>query len=234
MQAAEGEQVALPPRAEQDRAGARHDPRRRREDWVRRHLRAETRYLFPQRKANAGGTKAFPRASYNQALAAFSDLAQITDSTGRRVHLSHTHRFRHTRLTRLAELGLPIHVLQRYAGHASPTMSMHYLAHRDEHAEQAFVATRKFKADGTLIAFTREDHDGLHLFNRADRFLPNGFCLLPPLQQCDKGNACLTCGVFVTDDSHIDSLQRQLAETNELIERTTAAFEVRHGVPMPT
>ncbi|MEV4360053.1 hypothetical protein ACWEPL_49695 [Nonomuraea sp. NPDC004186] len=48
-----------------------------------------------------------------------------------------------------------------------------------------------------------------------------------------QGHACLTCGVFVTDDSHIDSLQRQLAETNELIERTTAAFEVRHGVPMP-
>ena len=42
-----------------------------------------------------------------------------------------------TRLTRLAELGLPVHVLQRYAGHASPTMSMHYIASREEHAEQA-------------------------------------------------------------------------------------------------
>jgi len=39
----------------------------------------------------------------------------------------------------------------------------------------------------------------MHLFDRADRFLPNGYCLLPPLQSCDKGNACLTCGVFVTD-----------------------------------
>jgi integrase len=41
-------------------------------------------------------------------------------------------------LTRLAELGLPVHVLQRYAGHANPTMSMHYVGQREEHAEQAF------------------------------------------------------------------------------------------------
>ena len=149
------------------------------------------------------------------------------------VGLSHTHRFRHTKLTRLAELGLPIHVLQRYAGHASPTMSMHYIAQREEHAEQAFLATAKLKADGTRVSFSREDHDSLHLFDRADRFLPHGWCLLPPLQTCDKGNACLTCSVFVTDQTHQTALQRQLTETDELIARSTAAFQQRHGRPMP-
>ena len=84
-------------------------------------------------------------------------------------------------------------------------MSKHYVARRDEHAEQAFLATRKFRADGTRVIFSREDHDALHLLDRADRFLPNGYCLLPPLQRCEKGNACLTCGVFVTDDSHLAS-----------------------------
>ena len=71
------------------------------------------------------------------------------------VRLSHTHRFRHTRLTRLAELGLPVHVLQRYAGHASPTMTMHYIAQREEHAEQAFLATAKLRADGTRYDLPR-------------------------------------------------------------------------------
>ncbi|MFI6604846.1 tyrosine-type recombinase/integrase [Nonomuraea sp. NPDC050536] len=201
--------------------------------WVHQRFGQPTRFLFPARKANAGGSKPFPRGTYAQVLTAFSDVAQITDSTGRTVRLSHTHRFRHTRITRLAELGLPIHVLQRYAGHASPSMSMHYVARRDEHAEQAFIATRKFKADGTQVTFTHEDHDGLHLFNRADRFLPNGYCLLPPLQSCDKGNACLTCGVFVTDDSHQAGLRRQLAEIDALIERTAAAFQACYGQPMP-
>ena len=149
------------------------------------------------------------------------------------MRLNHTHRFRHTKLTRLAELGLPVHVLQRYAGHANPTMSMHYVARREEHAEQAFLATRKFKADGTDLAFSREDHDGMHLFDRADRFLPNGYCLLPPLQSCDKGNACLTCGVFVTDTTHREHPETPARETTALIERTTTQFQDRHGRPMP-
>jgi hypothetical protein len=76
---------------------------------------------------------------------------KITDSKGRPVGLSHTHRFRHTKLTRLAELGLPVHVLMRYAGHATPSMTMHYIAARQEHAEQASLATAKLKADGTRV-----------------------------------------------------------------------------------
>ncbi|MGP3937925.1 tyrosine-type recombinase/integrase [Nonomuraea sp. KM88] len=167
------------------------------QQWVRnRFPGCDLPYLFPQRRANAHGTKHYGNTNYGRSLALFSKLAQITDATGRPVKLSHTHRFRHTKLTQLAELGLPVHVLQRYAGHSNPTMSMHYIARRDEHSEQAFLATRKFKADGTRVAFSTDDHDTLHLLDRADRFLPNGFCLLPPLQTCQKGNACLTCNFF--------------------------------------
>jgi integrase len=191
------------------------------------------RYLFPRRLSNQHGDKPVNRRTYSRSLQRFSGLIQVTDAKGHAIRLSRTHRFRYTRLTQLAELGLPVHVLQRYAGHANPTMSMHYVAQREEHAEQAFLATRKFKADGTAVMFSREDHDGMHLFDRADRFLPHGYCLLPPLQTCDKGNACLTCSVFVTDTSHLGTLQRQLDETNALIDRTIEQFEKRHGKPMP-
>ena len=132
-----------------------------------------------------------------------------------------------------SELGLPVHVLQRYAGHATPTMVMQYIAQREEHAEQAFLATVKLKADGTRVAFSREDHDIIHLLGRADRILPNGWCLLPPLQSCGKGNACLTCSVFVTDQTHQQALERQLADTAALIDRATTDFAQRHGRPMP-
>jgi integrase len=202
--------------------------------WVRDSFPdLQPRFLFVQRTGNRRGDKPYPSGTYNWMLREFSDLARITDSNGRAVNLSHTHRFRHTKLTRLAELGLPVHVLQRYAGHATPTMSMHYVAQREEHAEQAFLATAKLKADGTNLQFSREDHDSLHLFARADRFLPHGWCLLPPLQTCDKGNACLTCSVFVTDESHRSALERQLSETDQLIARSTEAFQERHGSPMP-
>ena len=118
-------------------------------------------------------------------------------------------------------------------GMQPPSMSMHYIAQREEHAEQAFLATAKLRADGTRLSLSREDHDSLHLFDRADRFLPNGWCLLPPLQTCSKGNACLTCSVFATDQTHLDALTRQLAETDQLIDRAVTAFEQRHGHPMP-
>jgi hypothetical protein len=73
----------------------------------------------------------------------------------------------------------------------------------------------------------------MHLLGRADRILPNGWCLLPPLQACGKGNACLTCSVFVTDHSHQQALEHQLADTAALIDRATADFRRRHGRPMP-
>jgi hypothetical protein len=83
------------------------------------------------------------------------------------------------------------------------------------------------------VQFSREDHDSMHLLGRADRILPNGWCLLPPLQACSKGNACLTCSVFVTDQTHQQALERQLTDTAALIERVSADFQQRHGRPMP-
>ncbi|WP_281254716.1 tyrosine-type recombinase/integrase [Mycobacterium aquaticum] len=202
--------------------------------WLQvHHPDGSRRYLFARRLGNRRGDKPYPAGTYNWVLRTLSDLVEITDAKGHVVRLSHTHRFRHTRLTRLAELGLPIHVLQRYAGHATPTMTMHYIAARDEYAEQAFLATAKLRSDGTRIQLSSDDHDTLHLFRRADRFLPNGWCMLPPLQSCDKGNACLTCSVFVTDHTHHDVLHRQLCETQDLIDRATTEFEQRHGHPMP-
>jgi hypothetical protein len=202
--------------------------------WLREHHPGSPqRFLFIQRTGNRHGSKPYASGSYNWILRELSDLAQFTDSKNRPVRLSHTHRFRHSKLTRLAELGLPVHVLQRYAGHATPTMTLHYIAQREEHAEQAFLATVKLKADGTRVTFSREDHDAMHLLGRADRILPNGWCLLPPLQACGKGNACLTCSVFVTDPTHQQALERQLADTAALIERVTAEFRQRHGRPMP-
>jgi hypothetical protein len=57
--------------------------------------------------------------------------------------------------------------------------------------------------------------------------------LLQVTPACDRGNACLTCSVFVTDRTHQATLQQQLTDTNALIDRTIAAFEDRHGKPMP-
>ncbi|VBA45414.1 hypothetical protein LAUMK13_05460 [Mycobacterium innocens] len=89
---------------------------------------------------------------------------------------------------------------------------MHYVAQREEHAEQAFLATRRLKAAVTAVTLFREDGDGLHSFDRADRFLPHGYCLLLPLQTYDKRSACLTYSDSSLTQAIWDTLKRQLNE----------------------
>lgn len=75
-------------------------------------------------------------------------------------------------------------------------------------------------------------YDLLHLDQRADRVLLNGWCMLSPRQVCAKGNACLTWDKFVTDASHRDSLRHQLQQSEALIARRQTQFIARHGEPM--
>ncbi|GAA3664162.1 hypothetical protein GCM10022224_030170 [Nonomuraea antimicrobica] len=74
----------------------------------------------------------------------------------------------------------------------------------------------------------------LELDKRTDRILPNGWCLLPPRQSCDKGNACLTCDKFTTDASFLPELRTQQQRTEQLIAERCRAFQTRTGQPMST
>ena len=49
--------------------------------------------------------------------------------------------------------------------------------------------------------------------------LPNGFCGLPAKQdRCPHANACLTCTHFRTDASFLPQHERQLQETNTVLD----------------
>ncbi len=72
----------------------------------------------------------------------------------------------------------------------------------------------------------------LQLDQRTDRILPNGWCLLPPRQSCDRGNACLTCDKFATDATFLPELRAQEDRTLTLIDTRQAAFTARTGAPM--
>lgn len=96
-------------------------------------------------------------------------------------------------------------------------------------AEAEFLKHKKIGAHGAEIAISPSDiYDLTQLSSRTDRVLPNGVCLLPPLKTCDKGNACLSCGHFATDATHIDELVDQRTGTQSLI--TTRRFST---APVP-
>ena len=112
---------------------------------------------------------------------------------------------------------------------------MHYAQTLAATHEREFLRFAKITADGRPLAVDPRDlYDLLELDKRADRVLPNGYCMLPPRQVCDRGNACLTCDKFATDASFIDEHQQQLGRLVDLVERRQQAFIDRTGQPMST
>ncbi|HEX9831734.1 MAG TPA: hypothetical protein VGA66_01385 [Mycobacterium sp.] len=69
----------------------------------------------------------------------------------------------------------------------------------------------------------------LALGNTTARVLPNGVCLRPPLKDCDPGQACLPCGHFATNFTHLAVLRRQLAETEARNTTSRDQYRQRSG-----
>jgi len=203
--------------------------------WLEAHAApgARPRYLFLGLLFNRNADRPYASGTLHKALTELARRLGIRDSAGRTVDFQRTHRFRHTRATSLLNAGVPVHVVQRYLGHLSPAMTMHYAQTLAETHEAEFLRYRKITADARdLQASPRDLYDMLQLDKRTDRILPNGWCLLPPRQACDRGNACLTCGNFTTDATFLPELRAQKDRTLALIDTRQDAFTARTGAPM--
>ena len=209
------------------------------QEWAARHFAAHgapgriPKYLFLAEKMNRHGDRPYPGQRLRDRLNALAARLDIRDAAGRPVDFNRTHRFRHTKGTTLLNAGVPLHVVQRYLGHISPTMTMHYAQTLAETAEAEFLRYRKITADARDLSLAPGDlYDMLQLDKRTDRILPNGYCLLPPRQFCDRGNACLTCDKFATDVTFLPELRAQKDRTLQLIDDRQAAFAERTGTAM--
>ena len=210
---------------------------REQQAWVRQQWNlgpdAAPRYLFPKTTGNRHASRPWETRDYNRVLRQFSLSLGLRDADGQLLLYSRSHRLRHTKATTLLNAGAPVHVVQRYLGHLSPEMAMRYAATLASTAEREFLAMVKISRDGREIGMDRRDMlDLMQLDRRTDRVLPNGYCLLPPVRSCDKGNACHGCDHFATDKTYLPEIRRQLAETEQLIERRKAQHLARYGEPM--
>jgi integrase len=207
--------------------------------WTRTRARElgiveHPRHLFLATNRNRHLRRPYPSPTLHNRLRAFAALIDVHDSADRKVLVSRTHHFRHTRATSLLNAGVPLHVIQRYLGHLSPTMTMRYAQVTAETMEREFPRFTKIGAQGQPLEIDPRDlYDQLQLDQRADRILPNGWCLLPPRQTCDRGNACLTCTKFATDATHLDEHEHQLDLLADLIAHRQRAFRDRTGREMP-
>jgi integrase len=191
------------------------------------------KYLFLAHKMNRHADKPYTIERIHNTVGELARRLDIRDGVGRLVDFNRTHRFRHTKATSLLNAGVPLHVVQRYLGHLTPAMTMEYAETLAETHEREFLRYRKITSDGRdLQADPRDLYDMLELDKRTDRILPNGWCLLPPRQVCDKGNACLTCDKFATDATFLPELTTQRARTDQLIDERRTAFATRTGCQM--
>lgn len=207
--------------------------------WVDAHLadqgspQTRPRYLFLAERLNRNADRPYPSSRLRTQLNKLAHLLDLRDTTGAVVNLQRTHTFRHTKATSLLNAGVPLHVVQRYLGHVSPTMTMTYAQTLASTHEAEFLRYRKITADARDLEINPRDlYDMLELDTRTDRMLPNGWCLLPPRQHCTKGNACLTCDKFATDATFLPELHTQKSRTEQLIEQRRAAFHTRTGQDM--
>lgn len=209
------------------------------QEWADRFLDkhispgASPKYLFLAVRKNRNGQRPYPAETLRGVLRELVSRLDIRDSAGHLVDFQRTHRFRHTKATSLINAGVPLHVVQRYLGHLTPAMTMVYAQTLASTHEAEFLRFRKLTADARPVqADPRDLYDMLQLDSRTDRILPNGWCLLPPRQSCDRGNACLTCGKYATDATFLPELRVQKERTLALIETRQAAFTARTGAPM--
>jgi integrase len=150
---------------------------------------------------------------------------QIRDAAGKLFRFQ-SHQFRHTVGTRMVNLGVPHHFIQRYLGHLGPEMTSRYAHIHD--------ATMKEKLseylEGTLVDITGRvvpqdgpaDTGDLRWFTRnvLAQALTNGYCAIPVVAgPCPHPNACLNCAHFRTDSTFLDVHKAELRETARVIEK---------------
>lgn len=128
--------------------------------------------------------------------------------------------------------GVPQHIVQRYLGHETPTMTSTYAHIMDETLKKEFAAFQGKMVDingkiyepediaTTLVEGSDpDDIDAQWLKkNIAVQSLPNGLCSLPVVQgSCPHANACLSCPNFRTDHRYLPQHRDQLAKTEKII-----------------
>jgi integrase len=106
--------------------------------YIHQHLGTDFQYLFCARTGRRFSKNKFepkPEVMTDQVFIKFlKQLAQkfyIKDKSGNLWNFQ-THQFRHTVGTKMVNLGVPLHIIQRYLGHETPTITMVYAHIFDE------------------------------------------------------------------------------------------------------
>jgi integrase/recombinase XerD len=205
------------------------------------HSLPEYSYLFCGRKPIQNKFIPKPTVMYKTTFINFlKKLAEennICDNSGK-IWNFQSHQFRHTVGTRMINNGVPQHIIQRYLGHETPTMTSVYAHIFDQTLKQEIAKyhdSRVVNVAGEVVESATPELDNdldLHLLRKKvlAQALPNGSCARPiVLGEYPHANACLTCGDFRTTVEFLDQHQSQLKETEKLVKNAEENGWKRHA-----
>jgi integrase len=184
--------------------------------------------LFPNPRG-----KVFKQFTFAQRINRLAYDHEIRDANGKLFRFQ-SHQFRHTVGTRMINLGVPHHIIQRYLGHLGPEMTSRYAQIHDTTMKEKLSEYLQ----GTLVDVTGKtvpetgplDTGDLQWFTRnvLAQALTNGYCAIPVVAgPCPHPNACLNCAHFRTDISFLEVHKAELRETERVIAKANANGWVR-------
>jgi integrase len=186
--------------------------------------------LFPSERG-----RPIRQASFSQVINHLAFTHQIKDATGKLFRFQ-SHQFRHTVGTRMINLGVPHHIIQRYLGHKGPEMTSRYAHIHDstmrEKLSEYLAGTLVDVTGKKVVEETANDTAELQWFTRnvLAQALTNGYCAIPTVAgPCPHPNACLNCAHFRTDITFIDVHRSELRETERVIAKADANGWIRQS-----
>lgn len=207
------------------------------QQYIRQNIGGNFEYLFCARNTgkyrdnNSFHPK--PKFMNNKTFIRFlkqlAETFDIKDNSGKHWNFQ-THQFRHTVGTRMVNLGVPLHIIQRYLGHESPQMTMTYAHIHDETLRKEIEKYHELRVvnfqgesaelDETILS----SNDDLEWFkkNVQARALEHGYCARPKvLGDCDIPgfDGCYNCPHWRTNKNFIPILKDTLERTNKVLEK---------------
>lgn len=200
------------------------------QEEVRNKLGENFPYLFPSAsKANQKKNKVVSLNAYNRTIKKLIYDNDIKDNNGKRWIFS-SHQCRHSVATSMINDGVPAHIVQRYLGHDSPTMTQNYAHIHDQtlrkeiekYHESRVVNFRGETAE--LDETTLSSSDDLEWFkkNVQGRALEHGYCARPKvLGNCDIPgfDGCYNCPHWRTNKNFLPVLEDTLKRTSNVLQK---------------
>jgi integrase/recombinase XerD len=214
------------------------------QEYVRNTFHDNCNILFPSERYKSK-YKPISYGAFCKALKLLIYDKNIRDINGQ-LWIFQSHQCRHTVGFRMINNGVPQHIVQRYLGHESPTMTQVYAHIHDQTLRkeiEKYYESRVVNFQGQAVELSStilDSNDELEWFknNVQARALEHGYCARPRvLGDCDIPGfeGCYNCPHWRTNKNFLPILKSTLERTNNILKKAKDSgwnLQVKKNLPL--